>query len=66
MVLGGINMNMPEPGTMGYELMIDHMRADLESGMALTKIEMAARKILKEAGKDFDTEFAKWKENLHG
>jgi hypothetical protein len=59
-------MGMPEPGTMEYELMIDHMRADLESGMALTKVEMAARKILKERGKDFDTEFAKWKEENHG
>jgi len=41
---------------------IEYMRADLESGMALTKIEMMARKLLKEQGRDFDAEFKKWKE----
>jgi len=49
-----------------YEKAIEFMRADLASGMQLTKIEMMARKIVKEDGRDFDEEFAKWrKENRH-
>jgi len=44
-----------------WEGMVDHMRADLDSGMQLTKIEMVARKIVKEDGRDFDEEFKKWK-----
>ncbi len=50
-----------------YDSMIDFMRADLDSGMRLTKIEMMARKLIKEDGRDFDEEFAKWrKEKQHG
>lgn len=45
-----------------YEKMIDFMRADLESGMAYSKIEMAARKRMREQGRDFDEEFKKWKD----
>jgi hypothetical protein len=54
-------MPLPEAGTQEYEDMIDFMRADLESGMKYTKIEMEARKLIKERGGDFDEEFAKWK-----
>jgi hypothetical protein len=52
---------MPKPGTKEFESMVDFMRADLESGMAYTKLEMAARKIFEEQGRDFDEEFEKWK-----
>jgi hypothetical protein len=55
-------MAMPEPGTKEYEDMIEFMREDLESGFALTKIIMAARKSIESAGKNFDEEFAKWTE----
>lgn len=55
-------MAMPEPGTKEYEEMIKFMREDLESGFALTKIIMAARKSIEAAGKNFDEEFAKWVE----
>lgn len=48
---------MPEMGSTKWEKMVDYMRADLESGMAYTKIEMAARKMFKEQGRDFDSEF---------
>lgn len=49
---------MPEPGSNEFEKMVDFMRADLESDMGYSKIEMAARKIFKEQGRDFDAEFA--------
>ena len=55
-------MTMPLPGSNEWDSMIDFMRKDLESGMAYTKIEMAARKILDDEGRDFNTEFEKWKE----
>jgi hypothetical protein len=55
-------MSMPEPGTQEYEDMIEFMRQDLASGGALTKIIMAARKAIEDAGKNFDEEFAKWLE----
>ena len=40
---------IPEPGTQAFESMVDYMRADLNSGMSLTKIEMQGRKIVKES-----------------
>jgi len=52
---------IPEPGSKEWEGMVDFMRADLDSGMQLTKIEMIARKFIKEDGRDFDEEFEKWK-----
>jgi hypothetical protein len=55
-------MTMPEPGTQKWENMVDFMRKDLENDMAYTKIEMEARRIVAEKGKDFDAEFKKWKE----
>jgi hypothetical protein len=54
-------MGIPEPGTKKYDEMIDYMRADLESGMQYTKLEVMARKIIEKSGRDFDEEFAKWK-----
>lgn len=54
-------MPLPKPGDKEYEDMIDFMRADLASGMQLSKIEMVARKLVKEDGRDFDEEFAKYK-----
>jgi len=56
-------MSMPKPGNRGWEEMVDFMRADLESDMGYTKIKMAARKLLKEQGRDFEEEFEKWKDN---
>lgn len=53
-------MTIPEPGTKAYEDMIEFMRYDLEHDGALTKIIMAARKAIENAGKNFDEEFAKW------
>jgi len=52
---------LPKPGSKDYDKMIDSIRTDLDSGMQLTKFEMVARKLLKTQGRDFDTEFAKWK-----
>jgi len=57
---------MPEPGTSEYEKMIDFMRADLESGMAYTKLELATRKMFKEQGRDFNKEFKKFQDNSYG
>jgi hypothetical protein len=54
-------MPIPEPGTDAYERMVDYMRADLESGMAYSRIEMQARKIIEARGGNFDEEFALWK-----
>lgn len=45
-----------------YEKMIDFMRADLESGMKYSKIEMQARKIVADRGGDFEKEFEEWKQ----
>ena len=42
---------------------IEFMRADLESGMAYTRLIEAVRKKLKKEGKDFNKEFEKWKQN---
>ena len=63
-VIDGL-MALPKPGSKKYDDAIKFMRADLASGMGYTKIEMAARKLIKEDGKDFDEEFAKWKEKQH-
>jgi len=49
-------------GSVEYEKMIEYMRADIESGMMYTKIEMKARELLKQEGKDFDLEFKKFME----
>jgi hypothetical protein len=48
-------------GSDEYEKEIEFMRADLESGMMYTKVEMEARKIIEARGGNFDEEFAKWK-----
>lgn len=53
-------MPMPTLGTKEYEEMVDFMRKDLESNMGYTKIEMIARKLFKDQGKDFDKEFENW------
>ena len=42
---------------------IEFMRADLDSGMGLTKMIMFAKKRLEAEGRDFDKEFEKWKEH---
>ena len=52
---------MPEPGTREFENMIDFMRADLESGMQYSALEITVRKMLKLQGRDFNKEFEKWK-----
>jgi hypothetical protein len=58
---------LPKPGDNGYEDMVDFMRADLISGMALSKIIGMTRKQFEEQGKNFDEEFGKWKEERqHG
>lgn len=53
---------LPEPGSDEYERMIDFMRADLECDMGYSKIIKAARDRMESEGRDFDTEFEKWKE----
>lgn len=53
---------LSEIGSVNYEKQIEFIRANLSSGMVYTKIEMVARKLLKEQGRDFDSEFKKWKE----
>ena len=45
-----------------FEDMVDFMRADLESGMQYTALEITVRKMLKLQGRDFNAEFEKWKE----
>lgn len=52
---------MPDPGSAEYEKMIDFMRADLESGMAYSKIIQARRDRMESEGRDFDEEFKQWK-----
>ena len=58
-------MSLPDPRTREYENMVDFMRADLDSGMQYTKIKMLAYKIIKEDGRNFDEEFAKWEEEQY-
>lgn len=53
---------MPDPGTKEFEDMIDFMRADLDSDMQYTALEITTRKMFKLQGRDFDAEFKKWKE----
>lgn len=53
-------MPTPEPGSKEYEEMVEFMRYDLEHDFALTKIVMAARKVVKARGGNFDEEFAAW------
>jgi hypothetical protein len=48
-----------------YEDMVAFMRADLESGMRYSKLEMQARKIIEARGGDFDKEFEEWKKKQH-
>jgi hypothetical protein len=55
-------MGMPTPGSQEWEDMVDFMRADLANDMGYTKIEMAARKIFVESGRDFDAEFKAYRE----
>ena len=43
------------------ENMVDFMRADLDSGMQYSAIEITVRKMLKLQGRDFNKEFEKWK-----
>ena len=54
-------MNIPEPGTQEWENMANFMRNDLACDMGHSKIIAQARKNIKEAGKDFNKEFKKWK-----
>lgn len=51
-----------KPGTNEYEKKIAFMRADLENNMRYSKIEMAAREIFKNQGRDFDKEFKEFQE----
>lgn len=53
---------LPPPGSKEYEETIAFMRADLESDMGYSKIEMAARNLFKEQGRDFDKEFEEFKQ----
>jgi len=53
---------LPPAGSKEYEETIAFMRADLESDMGYSKIEMAARKLLKDQGRDFDKEFEIFKQ----
>jgi len=52
---------LPEPGSEEYEKMVEFMRSDLENGMAYSKLISGFQNFLKNQGRDFDTEFAKWK-----
>ena len=53
---------LPKPGSSDYERMIDFMRADLNSGMAYSKVIQTARNRMESEGRDFDEEFQRWKE----
>lgn len=53
---------MPDPGTKEFEDMVDFMRADLDSGMQYSALEITVRKMLALQGRDFNDEFEKWKE----
>ena len=52
---------IPKPGSTRYEEMIEFMRADINSGMALTKMVQSVKERFKEEGRDFDEEFKNWK-----
>jgi len=43
------------------ESQIDFMRADVESNFSYTKIIEIAKKVLESQGRDFDTEYEKFK-----
>jgi hypothetical protein len=47
---------MFDTSSKAYDDMVEFMRADLDSGMRLSKIEIAARQIITEQGRDFDEE----------
>lgn len=49
---------IPEPGTNAWEDMVDVMRKDLATNMGITKMQMAAREIVEQDGRDFDEEAA--------
>ena len=52
---------MPEPDSKKWEDMVDFMRADLENDMGYTKLINTTKKMFEEQGRDFDTEFEKWR-----
>ena len=54
-------MPLPAIGTPEWERTVDFMRADIDSGMKLSKVVVAARVILEKQGRDFDAEFRKWR-----
>ena len=65
-VIDGL-MSLPKPGDKGYDDAIEFMRADLASGTRYSRLETIVRDLMREQGKDFDEEFAKWKETQqHG
>ena len=49
---------LPDPGGQSWENMIDYMRKDIASGMGYTKVQIAAREIVENDGRDFDEEAA--------
>lgn len=53
---------LPKPGDTDWENMIDFMRQDLENDMDYSKLIETAHKNIEADGKDFNTEFKKWKE----
>lgn len=54
---------LPDIDTQAWEDMVDFMREDLDNHMMHTRLISKTRELLESQGRDFDTEFVKWKEN---
>lgn len=52
---------IPKPGSKEYNDMIDFMRADLNSGMALSKMIQSVKERFEEEDRDFIEEYENWK-----
>jgi hypothetical protein len=52
---------IPTPGSSAWENMVDFMRADLDSGMALSRIIDQGRKVVESDGRNFSDNFAAYK-----
>ena len=52
---------IPTPGSIEWENMVDCMRADLDSGMALSRIIEQGRSIVESDGRNFSDNFAAYK-----
>ena len=53
---------LPDTDTQAWEDMVAFMREDLDNNMMRTRLILKTRELLRSQGRDFNEEFAKWKE----